>query len=202
MRTVALVLGAIAFAVPASAATVVFELSGSQVTTCWDEEDGAACAEYAGGAFDLIGTSFDGTIALDLAALGLPHLANQTINVSVDPSGAGADGIFMDLAFIGPRFHEPTGGATFRLVTDGNADPVSWLVDVADGPPDYFVSDQGLSVFYPGPVYWEGTPGTLRRITPAPIPLPPAGFLLAGALGLFGMWGVSGGLRRRAGAAA
>jgi hypothetical protein len=177
------------FISPAMATTVTFQLSGSQFTSCADAVGGAACDGYAGGPLDLTGTSFDGTISLDLAALGLPHLANRTIAVSVDPFGDGAAGVSVDLNFIGPRFHMPTGAAAFSMVTDGKADPVSWFVDVLDGPPDYFVGTEGLSAFYPDPVFWDGVPGTLKRITPAPIPLPPAVFLLIGGLGLLGMLG-------------
>jgi hypothetical protein len=106
---------ALAFAAPASASTVTYQVYGSEFTTCEDTEGGAACAGYVG---EWIGRSFDGAITLDLDVLGLPHLGNKTVSATVLSDGTGAEGILVDLNFIGPRFHAPTGGAEFNFTTD------------------------------------------------------------------------------------
>ena len=170
---------ALAFAAPASAATVTYEVFGSEFTTCEDAEGGAACARYVD---EWIGRSFDGTITLDLDALGLPHLGSRKVSATVLPDGTGAEGIFVDLNFIGPRFHAPTGGAEFSFMTDAKGDPVSWYVDVLDGPPDYFIGSDALIAFIPDPVFLSGIPGDIRPITAVPIPLPAPVLLLLGGI--------------------
>lgn len=172
-----IIAGTMAIATPLSATTVTYEVFGSEFTTCDDLLDGAGCAEFPG----WIGRSFDGTISLDLDALGLPHLGSKTVNLLVMPGKGAPDGISMDLNFIGPRFHDPTGAATFSLTTDALGNPVSWLVDVLDGPPDYWIGSGQLGAFFSGPiVQFSGNPGSIRPITAVPIPLPASLLLLIG----------------------
>jgi hypothetical protein len=170
---------ALAFASPASASTVTYQVFGSEFTTCEDAESGAACTRYVD---EWIGRSFDGTITLDLDALGLPHLGGKTVSATVLPDGTGAEGVFVDLNFIGPRFHAPTGGAEFNFMTDAKGNPVSWSVDVLDGPPDYFIGRDALVAFFPDPVFLSGIPGDIRAITAVPIPLPAPLLLLLGGV--------------------